>query len=195
MQGNDPIDRIQWFPAAELNPNGWNPNGWNPNRVFDQELVLLERSIIKNGWTQPILINTLKTIIDGFHRWGLSQHSSAIFKIYAGMVPCAVLDVSNAEAMALTVRINRAKGDHMATGMAELCKRLHLQEGWDMQQIAVEIGGTIDEVRTLIEDDIFKARDLANHQYSQAWVPAEANAEGNVPRRGHTFLRGKKRKT
>jgi len=45
------------------------PNDYNPNKVLRQNLDLLVRSIMTNGWTQPIVCRPDYTIIDGFHRW------------------------------------------------------------------------------------------------------------------------------
>ena len=47
----DPIDKIEWRVANELNSNNY-----NPNVVFNKELKLLELSILKQGWIQPVLI-------------------------------------------------------------------------------------------------------------------------------------------
>jgi len=34
---------------------------------MNAEMNLIEKSILKTGWIQPILVNTNRTIIDGFH--------------------------------------------------------------------------------------------------------------------------------
>ena len=65
---NDPINNIEWLDANELDGNDY-----YPNVVFTPELKLLELSILKTGWVQPILISRDKIIIDGFHRWSLSK--------------------------------------------------------------------------------------------------------------------------
>ena len=57
----DPINQVQWRPADALHANSW-----NPNVVFTPELKLLERSILKCGWIQPIIVNPDGLVIDGF---------------------------------------------------------------------------------------------------------------------------------
>lgn len=165
---NDPVDNIVWLQASELVANDY-----NPNHVDRRELRLLERSIMKTGWIQPLLISRDNIIIDGFHRWGLARHSELLQQRYGGRVPCAILDVSPAEAMAITVRINRAKGTHAAVEMSALVHRLVNEYAWDEQEVALEIGATLDEVQLLLQDNIFKARNIAEYQYSRAWVPEE----------------------
>lgn len=166
---DDPICSIEWVAAAELNANAW-----NPNVVFKLELKLLETSIVRTGWVQPILISRANTIIDGFHRWRLVQDSKTIRERYEGKVPCARLDVDEAEAKMLTVRINRAKGSHVAVRMSELVKQLIDEHGLMPEEIAVGIGASRDEVDLLYQDSIFKARNLADAPYSKAWYPAES---------------------
>jgi ParB-like chromosome segregation protein Spo0J len=172
---DDPICSIEWLPAAELSANAW-----NPNVVFKLELKLLETSILRTGWVQPILISRAGTIIDGFHRWRLAQESKAIVKRYGGKVPCARLQIGEAEAMMLTVRINRAKGSHVAVRMAELVKQLVDEHGLLPQEIAVGIGASSGEVDLLYQDSIFKARNLADAPFSKAWYPAESGKAEKV---------------
>lgn len=163
---NDPINRIEWREAASLNANDY-----NPNVVFSPELRLLERSILKTGWVQPILITEDGTIIDGFHRHRLAQDSAALRERYGGKVPCAVMDITRAQAMVLTVRMNRAKGSHVAVRMAEIVKTLIDEHGLDAQEVADELGATRDEVQLLYQDGVFKMKNIKDYRYSKAWVP------------------------
>ncbi len=161
-----PIDAIKWLPVDDLRANTY-----NPNVVYTPELRLLERSILQQGWLQPILVNRELLIIDGFHRAGLAKTSAAVRALTAGKVPCAVLDISTAEAMLLTVRMNRAKGSHIAIKMHELVAELVTVHGQTPKHIAESIGATADEVELLLQDGVFKALKISEHKYSTAWVP------------------------
>jgi ParB-like chromosome segregation protein Spo0J len=164
----EPIENIEWIDADELAANNW-----NPNVVFNQELRLLELSILTNGWIQPIIVSKDNTIIDGFHRYMLSTTSPKVMKKYEGKVPVVRLDMSDADAMLLTVRINRAKGSHVSVKMADLVQTLHNKHNLDFQQIAKEIGATKKEVELLYENSLFKQLDLKNYKYNKAWIPAD----------------------
>lgn len=166
--GQDPLNHVQWVDAAVLDANGW-----NPNRVHKPELRLLEHSLLSTGWIQPILVNPDGLIIDGFHRWRLSQDSERVNARWAGRVPVAVLNVDRAAAMLMTIRINRAKGTHVAVSMSEIVRELIADHGMDPQMIAREIGATVDEVNLLAQDGVFAAKDIAKWAYSPAWYPAE----------------------
>lgn len=165
----EPVENIQWIPVDELKANHY-----NPNRVMNAEMNLIEKSILKTGWIQPILVNKNKIIIDGFHRWTLSRLSTQLRDIYHGKVPCAVLDVSDAEAMIITVRINRAKGTHLAFRMADYVKEIIQKHKVPIDQLARDIGATLDEVQLLMKSDVFAVRDVENWAYSEAWIPVES---------------------
>lgn len=165
---DDPIDNITWRHVDELDHNDY-----NPNVVMTAELRLIEHSILVTGWLQPILTTPDGTIIDGFHRYMLSRESTALRERYAGRVPCVVLDLSRPEAMLLTIRINRAKGSHVALRMSDIVKELIDQHGLDPAEVGKGIGASKQEIDLLYQDGIFQHRNLKDYRYSKAWVPHE----------------------
>lgn len=166
QQFKDPISNIQWLRADSLTANDY-----NPNIVFSQEMKLLKLSLMLNGWIQPILASQNNVIIDGFHRHYLSSTDKDIIDRYKGLVPVAVLNLTEPERMLLTVRINRAKGTHIAVKMHELVTKVHVEFGLTIQEICKQIGANRDEFELLLKDNVFKALDIENHKYSNAWVP------------------------
>jgi ParB-like chromosome segregation protein Spo0J len=164
----DPISHIEWRDADMLDANDY-----NPNVVFTPELRLLERSILLTGWVQPILVTPDGTIIDGFHRVMLSRDSENLQARYAGKVPCAVVDIPRHKAMLLTIRMNRAKGTHVAVRMSEIVRELIDVHHCDPQEVAIEIGATKDEIDLLYQDGVFKMKNIEDYRYSKAWYPAE----------------------
>jgi ParB-like chromosome segregation protein Spo0J len=166
--GTDPVDQVVWRPVEELRTNAW-----NPNVVHSPELKLLETSILEVGWVQPILTSADGLVIDGENRLGLAKSSKAIKARYGGKVPCAVLDIDEPHAMLLTVRINRAKGTHVAVRMSDLVQSVINDHGIDPDDVARLIGASRAEVDLLLQDDVFKARNIPTRSYSKAWVPEE----------------------
>lgn len=165
----NPIDNIKWLHVDNLNPNDY-----NPNVVYNRELELIEHSILTNGWIQPILINKEEdgyVIIDGFHRYSLSRNSAKLRTKFKGKVPCAIMELPKEERMLLTIRINRAKGSHIACKMSEIIKTLVETYEMSIERIMKEIGATKDEIELLLMDDVFKKLDIQNHKYSKAWYP------------------------
>ena len=66
----NPIENVVWVDVSKLKMNDY-----NPNKVLRSEMILLELSITRNGWIQPILITEDYEIIDGFHRATLAKTS------------------------------------------------------------------------------------------------------------------------
>jgi hypothetical protein len=164
----EPVDHIEWADASTLVANHY-----NPNVVHYQELGLLEHSILKNGWIQPILVNGDRVIIDGFHRWTLATKSPRLREKYDGKVPIATIPITLPAAMMMTIRINRAKGTHVALKLSEIVHALIAKHGIDKRQIATEIGANLDEVELLSQDGVFQARGLADLPFSPSWVPKD----------------------
>lgn len=171
---NHPIDRIQWVPTSLLKANDY-----NPNVVFDAELKLLERSILRTGWVQPVLVSEDWEIVDGFHRWWLASNSKQIRDRDEGRVPVSVLAVDRPHAMLLTVRMNRAKGSHVALRMHDLVVKLVNEHHLEREEIAAEIGATLAEVDLLYQEGVFSARKTERWKYSRAWVPEEREADAS----------------
>jgi GNAT superfamily N-acetyltransferase len=168
MAHADPIDRIQWVDAATLSANLY-----NPNVVLQAEFSLLERSLLVTGWVQPILVTPARTVIDGFHRWKLTMESPAVRAKYGGECPVVVLDVSEGEAMLLTIRMNRAKGTHVGLRMSEIVQSLVDAHGFSLDRIAPEIGASAEEMKLLYAGGVFKYKATPSHVYSRSWAPAE----------------------
>lgn len=153
-----PLERIVW-----KDPSLLKSNEYNPNVVLTREMELLKVSIEKQGWLQPILITPKNLIIDGFHR-------TTIARLNKWLVPCCILELDEKERMLLTVRINRAKGSHVALRMSDLIQKL-IGLGCKETYIAEQIGATEREIAILKKGDIFKSVDLKKWTYSRAWLP------------------------
>lgn len=142
-------------------------NNYNPNHVSVNNMLLLEESIMSNGFCFPVVTiydkeNDKYVIIDGFHRY-------SIFKDYlkAKELPIVVLDHNLSERMIATVQFNRARGVHHVELMSDLVKAL-VGEGVTDEQIATSLGMEMEEVYRLKQitgvAELFK-----NQLYSSAW--------------------------
>lgn len=164
----EPISVCEWVDAKELTANDY-----NPNVVLSQEMKLLEFSLLKQGWIQPILVTQDGKIIDGFHRWHLSTNSPKVIAEYGYMVPVVRMELSEPDRMFLTIRINRAKGNHMAFRMHEIVYKLIHTYNIPVNVIQKEIGASKKEIELLAKQDVFEALDIPSHKYTEAWTPAK----------------------
>jgi hypothetical protein len=79
------------------------------------------------------------------------------------------MDLSEAERMLLTIRINRAKGNHIAIKMHDIIKTLIDEHNVTVEYIIKSIGATKDEINLLYKDGVFDALNIKEHKYSRAW--------------------------
>ena len=171
---DDPINNIEWIDCEDLEANDY-----NPNVVYTPELKSLERNILTYGWIQPVICSKDGIIIDGFHRTMLTRESKKLREKYKGKLPCVKFDISRDEAMILTVRMNRAKGSHVALRMSAMVKELIDKHKWSNKDLAKEFGAPLAEIDLLYQDGVFKQRDIKNYKYSKAWYPQLKESETN----------------
>lgn len=161
-----PISKVEWVEIDKLTANDY-----NPNVVFNNELKLLKVSLLQSGWIQPILVTQNYVIIDGFHRASIVKTDKDVNALTGGLVPVVVMQLSEAERMCLTIRINRAKGSHIAIKMSEIIHSLVDDYGMTIKELCKELGATKDEIEVLMMDNVFKSLDTENKVFSKAWYP------------------------
>lgn len=127
-----------------------NPNNYNPNIVLEDNLELLTRSILVNGWTLPIVATADLVIIDGYHRWLVAGREPLASRLQ-GWVPVAIVDHDDpAKNVYGTITHNRARGVHQLAPMKTIVKRL-LGQGKTVDEIGRELGMRGEEVFRLSE--------------------------------------------
>lgn len=148
-------------------------NNYNPNAVADNNMRLLEESIMSNGFCFPVVTIwdpdlEKYVIIDGFHRY-------LIFRDWLGAkeIPIVALEHDISQRMAATVQFNRARGVHQVELMGDLVKSL-VEQGLPDDEIAQRLGMELEEVFRLKQitgiAELFK-----NQIYSRAWEMRETN--------------------
>lgn len=163
-----PVDRIRWVPIEMVSPNDYNPNS-----VAGKEMKLLYTSILKDGYTQPIVTiwddaKQMFIIIDGFHRYFTCKNNPEILKRNHGRLPIVVLEKSISERMAATVRHNRARGSHSIDGMANMVFSM-LDNGMSDAEICNNLGMEPDELLRLKHITGF-SKLFEDTEYKKAWV-------------------------
>ena len=155
-----PLKTIEWVDRVTLAANDY-----NPNKVSVENLKLLTRSILTNGWTMPIVARPDGTIIDGFHRWTIAGpewdyvvksdregkinpafFGKTLFELFGGRVPRVIVDhADEAEDMYGTITHNRARGTHLLEPMKAIVKKL-LNDGRSVNEISKQLGMKPEEV-------------------------------------------------
>lgn len=144
------------------------PNDYNPNKVTEENLKLLEQSIMTNGWTLPIVVRPDFTIIDGFHRWTVAGREP-LRSMLDGKVPVVIVDHENHdEDIYGTITHNRARGTHLLDPMKKIVREL-LDSGKSIREISKQLGMRDEEIFRLsgISREQFLDM-LAGKEYSEA---------------------------
>lgn len=144
------------------------PNNYNPNKVLEENMKLLEQSIMVNGWTLPIVCRPDYTIIDGFHRWTVAGREPLRSKL-KGKVPVVIVEhKDHDEDIYGTITHNRARGTHLLDPMKAIIKEL-LESGKSVDEISKQLGMSKEEIFRLsgiTRDDFLDM--LAGKTYSEA---------------------------
>ncbi|MCW2282227.1 IbrB-like domain-containing protein [Lactococcus lactis] len=147
-------------------------NTYNPNVTAPPELALLERSILEDGYTMPIVCyyNELEDtyeIVDGFHRYLVMKSSELIAKRENYSLPVSVINKSLENRIASTIRHNRARGTHSLELMKKIIQQL-VDSGLSDQWIIKNIGMDKEELLRLKQlnglASLFKDKD-----FSRSW--------------------------
>lgn len=151
------------------------PNDYNPNKVLEDNLKLLEQSILNNGWTLPIVVRPDYTIIDGFHRWTVAGREPLKSKL-GNKVPIVIVEHQNHEEDIYgTITHNRARGTHLLDPMKAIIKEL-LEAGKSVDEISKQIGMSKEEIFRLsgiTRDDFLQI--MAGKTYSEAVLITRLN--------------------
>ena len=172
---NEPVDCVLWVKNEKVHANDY-----NPNNVAPPEMILLQRSIKKDGFTQPIVTmideNKNFEVIDGFHRNRVGKEIEEIrdrLFSYLPVVQIRKTQSNKRDRIAATIRHNRARGKHTINGMSDIVVDLK-KRNWSPKKIARELGMDMDEVLRLSQIsgliELFNDKDFSN-----AWSAIDSN--------------------
>lgn len=157
-------------------------NDYNPNKVLRQNLELLKRSILENGWTLPIVVRPDMTIIDGFHRWTISGEEP-LYSMLGGKVPIVIVEHEDeAGDIAGTITHNRARGTHLLEPMEKIVERL-LKQGKTVKEISKSLG--------MREEEVFRLSGLRKEDFLKLMVKEQTYSKATV---SATLISSKKKK-
>lgn len=169
-----PVNSVIWVDTNKIVANTY-----NPNKVAPPEMELLEISITKDGFTQPIVVwvndDDKYEVVDGFHRHKVGRK--------LGMKKLPVVIVNNErtgknDRIASTIRHNRARGKHIIDAMSEIVLELK-NRNWKNKRIARELGMDEEEILRLCQitglEDIFKDDD-----FSKSWNVEDSSEDDFV---------------
>lgn len=165
---SEPVDCIVWVKNEQVGANDYNPNS-----VAPPEMELLKRSILQDGYTQPIVSWKKEDnfeVVDGFHRSRVGKEFDEVKERVHGYLPLTVINENRldlGDRMASTIRHNRARGAHKVESMSEIVRELK-KRNWNDKKIAKELGMDPDEVLRLAQITGL-AEMFSDKDFSEAW--------------------------
>jgi ParB-like chromosome segregation protein Spo0J len=144
-------------------------NSYNPNVVAPPEMKLLEKSILEDGYTMPIVCYYIASedvyeIVDGYHRYTIMKTNRQIRERENGRMPVVVIEKDLSNRIASTIRHNRARGSHDIELMSNIVSEL-VQSGMSDAWIMKKIGMDADELLRLKQitglADLFRDKDFS----------------------------------
>ena len=164
----EPVDCVIWQRVETVSANNY-----NPNVVAPVEMDLLYKSILEDGYTQPVVTYPTDThleVVDGFHRSRICKERKDIYDRCLGYLPVVNILPSASEIdhrMASTIRHNRARGKHIVDNMAAIVLDLK-KRNWSDKKIIENLGMDADEVLRLSQigglSEVF-----CDTEFSDAW--------------------------
>lgn len=134
------------------------------------EWALLSRSILEDGWTQPLVARSDGEIVDGYHRWRLVQENPAVAALTRGLVPVVRLTRPLADQMMATIRHNRARGLHAVLKMADIVRALLEEHGLSPVDLERRLSMEPEEVTRLV-DRAGPPGQHVDRAFSSGWIP------------------------
>lgn len=135
---------------------GFKPNDWNPNKMTPRKYAALKQSLKDDGWlaSQALLIwgkdekgNQQDVIIDGEHRW---QGATELGYLKG---PVVVLDgLTRAQAMALTIKLDKARGEFEKKGLAQVLAELDRSPEFEDLNLAAVLGFEDEEFQRVMSE-------------------------------------------
>jgi ParB-like chromosome segregation protein Spo0J len=160
-----PIYNVKAVPIEKIRANTYNPNA-----VAPPEMKLLYKSILEDGFTQPVVVYYIEEediyeIVDGFHRYTIMKTHKDIYDRENGCLPVVVIDKDISNRMASTIRHNRARGSHSIELMTNIVAEL-VESGMSDAWIMKNIGMDAEELLRLKQISglaaLFKDKDFSN---------------------------------
>jgi len=144
------------------------PNKYNPNRQNEHDFELLLKSMQEDGFTQPIVCQKNRTIVDGEHRWRAAK------TLGYDEIPVVFVDMTDEQMKISTLRHNRARGSEDIELTAALMKDLQELGALDWAQDSLMMDDV--EMNSLLEE-IPVSEALAGDEFEESWEPDQVGPE------------------
>jgi hypothetical protein len=85
------------------------------------------------------------------------------------------VDCSDAEAVVMHIRLNRARGQVAPCDLSLVICELLREGAYTDEELCEELQLDPDEFALLADGSVIKALDIRSHEYSEAWIPVQSD--------------------
>jgi ParB-like chromosome segregation protein Spo0J len=144
--------------------------------ILRPDLLTLSASLRDLGFIIPIVIQkSTNIIIDGNERVLIVKSQKRITDIVGDECPVVTVDCDNMEAQMLHLRLNRSRGNLLAKPMSRIIRNIVQSKRYNKSDLGSLLQMKHDEMQLLLDGSLLKHKKIAEHSYSRAWVPIEAD--------------------
>ena len=149
---------------------------WRATYVLKPDLRLLAESMTEYGWVQPLVVRERDLmIIDGHYRWELACENKKVRAACGNSVPVMMVDIDDADAMVMHLRLNLGRGRVLGERMSKCIRQILRSGKYTEGELRSLLKLQREEMDLMVEGTLLKKRNIAEYQYSPAWVPVEVN--------------------
>lgn len=142
---------------------------WGATYTLRPDVRQIEFSIKQYGVLCPLIVQKdTGVIIDGLTR------ANILHGLGVEQVEVREVDVDEIDAMLLHLRLNRYRGDAVASRVSNIIRRVLFSKKYAPEALRLSLNMTADEFEVLADGTILKHRKIPEHVYSSAWVPIES---------------------
>lgn len=112
------------------------PAVYNPNKMGPKEYEALKESVREHGFVEPVVVQKLgMRIIGGHHRVRAIKELSIEAGAHIPEIPCIVLDIADADAKKLNLKLQHIHGDPDARLLGELLVDIYQTDTLDQPSV------------------------------------------------------------
>lgn len=147
---SDETSHVEAFPVLDIPARLIRPRPDNPNAMDEPRYNALKRLIERYGFLEPVLVRPLDEP-DGEYEYEMVQghhRMRAMVELGHDVIPCIIRDLTDAEAAALQVGMNRVRGELDLQAVARTLDELSSQD-WAMDDLTM-LGFTESELADML---------------------------------------------
>lgn len=170
------MKKIDYVPFSALNIAPF-----KATYILRPDLLALSKSLVDFGFIVPIVVQSeTNIVIDGNERVSLAKINKYVKASVGDVCPVVYVDCDSLDAQMMHLRLNRSRGNLLAKPTSNIVRNLVKSKKYCKEDMEELLQMKHDEFYLLLNGSLLKNRKIAEHSYSRAWVPVEADPKATT---------------